>query len=69
MTLKILTRPGVRSYRMSDLLRQEKSGLSHLLIEELRPEIQKSVYAHTVPVTSRPAKPGLSSELIHFLIN
>lgn len=61
VTLKVISRPNARSHRMSDLLRPEKSGLDESLIQELRPEVQKSVYSHTIPITSRPPKAGLSA--------
>ncbi len=59
MTLKVISRPNVLSLRMSDLLRAEKSGIDESALSELRPEIQKSIHSHSIPLTSRPPREGM----------
>ncbi len=56
--LRVITRKQVKSRRMSDLLNADKSGLDASLINALKPHLQKSLNASSVPVTSRPPKPG-----------
>jgi hypothetical protein len=58
LKLTVISRPAAVSRRISDLLVAEKSGLPESLIKTIRPDVQKSIYAQTVPLTSRPPKTG-----------